>query len=92
MYNEDITFFDTIRVWVYDGIFILNSIRVYTHARASIPGKNRPSIKNGIEPNNNLGIQRFYLLDIPTKYQYLTGVAILLCMGKFFDTITDVHY
>ena len=35
MYNEDITFFDTIRVWVYDGIFILNSIRVYTHARVS---------------------------------------------------------
>ena len=30
-------------------------------------------------------------LDIPTKYQYLTGVAILIFTGGFFNTIIDAH-
>ena len=37
-------------------------------------------------------IQRFSHLDIPTKYQYLTGVTILIPTGRFFDTIIDVDY
>ena len=34
-------------------------------------------IENGIDPNNNWGIQRFSHLEIPTtKYQYLVGITI----------------
>ena len=31
-------------------------------------------------------------LDIPTKYQNLTSVTILLPTGRFFVIITDVRY
>ena len=34
----------------------------------------------------------FSHLDIPTKYQYLTGTLILVSMGRFFDTMIDVDY
>ena len=34
--------------------------------------------QNSFNPNNNLGIQIFSHLDIPTKYQYLTGTSILI--------------
>jgi len=49
-------------------------------------------VKNGADPNNNSGIQIFSYLDILIKYQYLTGITILLPTDKFFDTIIVVHY
>ena len=45
-----------------------------------------------INPNNNFGTQRFPLLDIPTKYQYLTCIIMLIPMGKFFGSIIDIEY
>jgi len=39
-----------------------------------------------------LGIQRFSHLDIPTKYQYLADIAILIPTGRFFDIVIDVDY
>ena len=47
---------------------------------------------NSIDPRKTLGMQRFSHLDIPTKDQYLTGVGILIPMGRFFDTILDAGY
>ena len=47
-------------------------------------------VYNDIESNNNLGIQRFSHFDIPSKYQYLTGITIGIPVGRFFDTIIDV--
>ena len=65
------------------------------HARVFIPRQNHPSIYmtwNGIDPNNNSCIWRHSHVDVPTKYQYLTGVTILTSTGKLFDTIIDtVH-
>ena len=55
-------------------------------------GKIAPDIKmvlNSIDPNNNSGTQH---LDIPTKYQYLTGSTILIPKGTFVDSIVDVNY
>ena len=56
--------------------------------------KNHPRINmvyNGIDSNNNFSIQRFSHLDIPTKYQYLIDIAILIPTGtRFFETIIDV--
>ena len=49
-------------------------------------------LKNGIDPNNDSGIQRCSHFDTPTKYQYLTGITILIPMGRFFHTIIDVDY
>ena len=46
------------------------------------------TIYTGTEP----AIQRFFYLDIPTKYQYSTGTTIFILMGRFFDTIIDVDY
>jgi hypothetical protein len=43
---------------------------------------------NGVDPNINAGIQRFFHLQIPTKYQYLTGITmVFIPMVGFFDTI-----
>ena len=42
IYNEDDTFFDTIRVRVYDGM-TRDIIWVYTYAKTFIPGQNCPS-------------------------------------------------
>ena len=47
---------------------------------------------NDIDSNKHLGIQRFSHLDICTKYQYLTGVTILIPMSRFFGTIIVVGY
>jgi hypothetical protein len=47
-------------------------------------------VQSGIDPKNNSGIQRYSHLDIPTKYQYLTGITILIHMSRFTDTILDV--
>jgi hypothetical protein len=61
------------------------------HARTFISRQNCPSINNGIDPNY-LGLQRFSHLDIPTKYQYRSGITILIPLGRFFDTIIHVDY
>lgn len=34
-----------------------------------------------INPNNDVGIQRFSHVVIPIKYQYLTGIMILMQVG-----------
>lgn len=34
----------------------------------------------------------FIFSYIPTEYQYLVGIKILIPMGKFFNTIVDVDY
>ena len=65
------------------------------HAKSSYLDKNCPSISmfcNGIDPNTNSGIQRFLHLQIPTKYQYLSGITIFIPMVRLFDTIIDVGY
>ena len=64
------------------------------HARTFNPVQNQPSInmaQNEIDPNNNLGVQRFSQLDIPTKYQNL-ATTILRPTCKCFETIIDVDY
>jgi hypothetical protein len=38
-------------------------------------------VYDGIDLSNELGIQRFFHLVIPTKYQYLIGVTILIPVG-----------
>ena len=45
-----------------------------------------------VDPNKNSGVHRFSELHIPTKYQYLTGITILIPMGRFFHSIIDVDY
>ena len=47
--------------------------------------------KNAIDLHNNLDVQRFPHLEIPTKHQYLTAITILIRMGRFFDTIINVN-
>ena len=47
-------------------------------------------VVDDIDSENNLGARRFSPLDIPTNYQYLTSITILIPMARFFDTITDV--
>jgi hypothetical protein len=47
---------------------------------------------NGIDPTNNSDIQRYCHLDIPTEYQYLTRVTVLILVGRFLNTIIDVDY
>ena len=37
-------------------------------------------------------MQRFSHLDIPPKYQYLTGITILIPRSRFFDTILEINY
>ena len=39
--------------------------------------------QNGIDPNNNTGVQRFSHLDIHTQYQYLIGATILISTGRY---------
>ena len=60
-----------------------------THVVPSLNIGCTPRAYVGAHPNNNLGIQRFSHLDIPTKYQYLTGITILIPTDGFFDTIID---
>ena len=47
--------------------------------------------ENGIDPDNNVGIQRFSRLGISTAYEYLTGIVNLILTGRFFDTIIDAN-
>ena len=45
------------------------------------------------QPKHNYsGIQKISHFDIPTKYQYLIGITILVPTGRFFNTIIDVDY
>ena len=36
---------------------------------------------DGINPNNDLGMHRCSHLVIPTKYQYMNGITILVSFG-----------
>ena len=42
--------------------------------------------------NNNSGMQRYFDLEILTKYQYLTGYYKFDSQRRSFDTIIDVDY
>ena len=80
----------------FDGICVFSyHSGLYTMQEPSYLGKIAPDIimvLNGIDPNTNSGIQRFSHLDIPTKYQYLTGITILIPTGTFIDSNLDVNY
>ena len=60
------------------------------HARTFINRQNHPSIsmvQNSIDPNKNLDTTH---LHIPTKYQCVTGITILIRWARFCDTLIDV--
>ena len=40
----------------------------------------------------SLGIHKFSHFVIPTKYQYLIGITILIPLDRFFDYVIDVDY
>ena len=83
---EDVTFFCTNRVWLYGSSLPSVSFKFIYHARTFTPRKNCPSIDmamNGIDPNNNSGIQRFFHLDMATQCQYLTSIKILKPADSF---------
>ena len=58
-YNENMTAFDTSRIWLFDDIYGFNLIRACMyHARTFIPRQNCPrinTVQNGIDPNNRAG-------------------------------------
>ena len=37
-------------------------------------------------------MQRFSHLDVPTKYQYLIDIIVVIPIGRLFDTIIIVGY
>lgn len=47
-------------------------------------------VHNGIEPNDNYGLQSFFHLEIPIKYQHLISITILTPTCGFLDTIIGV--
>ena len=49
-------------------------------------------IKNYMNPNNKVDIQRFYHLEIPIKFSMFEWYHNLILMGRFFYTILDVDY
>ena len=86
---EDFSNFDTIRVWVFDSIFVSDTIWTYIPSNDLHAWVKLPSYQYGLEwywPNNNLVIQIFSHLDIPTKHQYLIGTKFFIFTGKSFDT------
>ena len=61
---------NTIKVWKFDDNFVFDIIHAYD--KNLTPRKNHPSINMvhyGVDSKNNLGIQRFSHLYIPTIYQ-----------------------
>ena len=44
IYNEDFTFFETSRVWVFEGAFVLIPFRSIYHARTCTPRQNHHNI------------------------------------------------
>lgn len=40
-----------------------------------------------IDPNNNLGTQRFIHLDVPAKYQQLTSITIMISLLMWITSI-----
>ena len=36
--------------------------------------------------------KRFFHLDTPTKYQYMTSITMLIPMGRFFDSMHSPIY
>ena len=49
-------------------------------------------VENGYDPDDNTCIQRFFDLEILTKYQNLIGIIILIATDRFFHTIIDIDY
>lgn len=49
-------------------------------------------VENDTDLNNNSAIQWISHLGIPTKYQYLNNIMILIPTDGFFYTIIDVDY
>ena len=47
-------------------------------------------VPTSIESNNNLGMQRFSHLDMPTEDENLSGITIVISICRFFDIIIDV--
>jgi hypothetical protein len=88
-------FLGTRRIWIFDGISVFKTIWVY------IPCKKHSYLeKNALESIwsrmlltqiivTRVYKERFSQLDIPTNYEYLTGIIILIPAGRFFDTIDD---
>ena len=79
----------------YGYLVVLFFSGLYTMHEPSYLGKSALGInmlKNCIDPNHNSGTQRFSHLNIPTKYQYLTGVTNLIPMGRLFDAVIDGDY
>lgn len=71
VYNMTILqFFNTSRAGVLENVFVLDFFEVYT--KTFIPRSNSPIIlgtRIGIDPSNDLGMQRFtHFVRIPTKY------------------------
>ena len=76
------------------GCFPMSFESIY-HARTFHTWVKLPWINmvwNGIDPNNNSGIQWCSHLDILTRNEYWLVLKNLIPMGRFFDTILDVHY
>lgn len=83
-YNKDFTFFDTSRVWTFDGIlyvFFETILGLCTMQEPSYLGKTALIYKASLT-----------LTYIPSRYRYLSGFTILIPTGSFFDTIIDVDY
>lgn len=93
--NEDFTFSrNQYGIGIFEKsdkcFFVFNALRFIYHANTFIPGRKYPSInmiQKNMDPNNDSEIQRFSPLDIPNKYQYMTGNTLFTPMGRFFNTI-----
>ena len=94
IYNEDFTYFDTSRLWVFDGILFPKPLGSIYQEPSHLPKMALVSIwfRTVLAQIRTLGIWRFSHPEIPAKYRYSIGVTILRPMGRFFDTIIGVDY
>ena len=71
---EDFAFFNTIKVYKFDGILDIDSSRIYTPCRNCYLGKIAlvliNMVKNGIDPNNNSGLS---LLGVGKEEECMTS-------------------
>lgn len=69
------------RLWVFEDIFVLILFRFMYYPKRSIVKYSCSSsymVLGCIDPIKGLGSQRFSHLAIPTKYQHLTSITILI--------------
>ena len=79
--DEGFTFFDTSRILVYDGVFVFNSFWVYIRCRNLYTWAKSPLVSRWfrmILTQIITWVHKDSHLDLPTKYQYLTGISILI--------------